>query len=127
MDILRQQQDDVTPAIWHFKLGGIAQDGLYRLADLSRETTSPADWLAANQAEAQALIDAGVYHEELVQRLDLKALGEQVAAELAYLDTTIANIDTYTAAQVRDVVKRLCQEQRAELRAWRYVVKRLVS
>lgn len=63
MDIIRQQQDD-NPAVWHFKIGGFAGDGLYRLADLSRETTSPADWLAANQVEAQAAIDGGVFNEE---------------------------------------------------------------
>lgn len=60
-----------------------------------------------------------------VERLDLADLGRQVVAELAYLDTTITGIDGYTAAQVRDVVKRLCQEQRAVLRALRYVVRRL--
>lgn len=38
---------------------------------------------------------------------------------------TIAAIGTYDAAQVRAVVKRLCQEQRATLAALRYVVRRL--
>jgi hypothetical protein len=57
------------------------------------------------------------------ERLDLSDLGRQVAAELEWLDTTIAGIDDYTAAQVRDVVKRLCQEQRAVLKALRYVVR----
>lgn len=60
-----------------------------------------------------------------VERLDLADLGRQVAAELTWLDTTIAGIDSYTAAQVRDVVKRLAQENRAILRALRFVVRRL--
>lgn len=62
---------------------------------------------------------------EQAERLDLADLGRQVAAELAWLDSTIAGIDSYTAAQVRDVVKRLAQENRAVLRALRFVVRRL--
>ena len=64
MEIIVKQLDD-NFSLWHFKIGGIASDGLYRMADLSRETTSPDDWLAANQAEAQALIDSGVYREDI--------------------------------------------------------------
>lgn len=60
-----------------------------------------------------------------VERLDLADLGQMVAAELAYLDTTIAGIDSYAAAQVRDVVKRGLQENRAILKALRFVVRRL--
>lgn len=56
MDIISQTQDG---AFWHFKVGGLATDGIYRVADLSRETTNPATWLAANGAEAQNAIDAG--------------------------------------------------------------------
>lgn len=62
---------------------------------------------------------------EETERLDLADLGRQVAAELAWLDTTVSSIDDYAAAQVRDVVKRLAQENRATLRALRYVVRRL--
>lgn len=123
MDILSEYvQDDGQVS---FELGGLAADGLYRIVTLERDAVSAADWLAAHQAEAQSLIDAGTYNEELAQHLDLKALGQQVASELAYLNTTITGIDGYTAAQVRDVVKRLCQENRAVLLALRYVVKRL--
>lgn len=62
---------------------------------------------------------------EETERLDLADLGRQVAVELAWLDSTIAGIDGYAAAQVRDVVKRLAQENRAILRALRFVVRRL--
>lgn len=62
---------------------------------------------------------------EKTERLDLADLGRQVAAELAWLDTTVSSIDDYAAAQVRDVVKRLAQENRAILRALRFVVRRL--
>lgn len=37
----------------------------------------------------------------------------------------MSSIDDYAAAQVRDVVKRLAQENRAVLRALRFVVRRL--
>lgn len=61
------------------------------------------------------------------ERLDLVDLGRQVAAELAWLDTTIAGIDAYTAAQVRDVVKRLCRENRDIFKALRCVVRKLAN
>lgn len=65
------------------------------------------------------------FEAEQAERLDLSDLGRQVAAELAWLDSTIAGIDGYAAAQVRDVVKRLAQENRAILQALRFVVRRL--
>lgn len=60
-----------------------------------------------------------------VERVDFTNLGYQVAAELAYLDTTISVIDGYAASQIRDVVKRLCQEQRAILLALRFIIRKL--
>jgi hypothetical protein len=70
--------------------------------------------------------------------LDLNYLLDQIAGELTYLDnqiatygTTIPTIDTMTTAQVRAVVKilaqtvqRLLMEEKAELRAWKYVIMR---
>lgn len=46
-----------------------------------------------------------------------------IAEELLYLDTTISAIDTMTAAQVRDVVKRLCQENRVIIRILRLIAR----
>lgn len=49
------------------------------------------------------------------------------SSELDYLDTTIPTIDTMTDVQVRDVVKRLAQENRQMIRAWQYVLNRLLN
>lgn len=99
MDIIRQQQDE--NGLWHFKIGGVASDSLYRLADLSRETTSPADWLAANAAEAQVAIDAGVYNEETARGLATGAAHggalawfEANPAAMALFDLSVADLET---------------------------------
>lgn len=125
MDILRQQQDEENSTIWYIKIGGIATDGLYRLADVTIDQ-EPAAWLAAHPAEAQADIDAGVYNEDVaVKKVDFEGLADKVESEIVWLDTTIPAIDGMTAAEVRDTVKRLAQENQAMLRAWRYVLRRL--
>jgi hypothetical protein len=96
MDVILQQQDENNPALWHFKIGGIAQDGLYRLADLSRETTSPADWLAANGTEAQAAIDAGVYNETVARQVK--------AVEARQLFESLPDWATWTGQQAADYI-----------------------
>lgn len=127
IEIVNQQPDEVVLTRWHFKIGGPDSiDSTYRLADLTRDgITSPADWLAANGAEAQALIDAGYVSDEVNERRDFGATIDQINAEIDYLNTTIPAIDTMTAAQVRDVVKRLAQENREILKALRWVARRL--
>lgn len=139
MDIIRGQQNEQNPAIWNFKIGGIAGDGLYRLADLVKETTSPADWLAVNPAEAQAAIDAGAVNEEHNERVNFEELEADITGELAWITTAITEIDTglgvvdaATLAQLRVIVKGLLQnqrrvllQQRREFKAWRYVVRRV--
>jgi hypothetical protein len=52
-------------------------------------------------------------------------LGNQAQSEIDYLDATIPNIDTMSQAEIVVVVKRLAQENRQMLRAWRYVINRL--
>lgn len=126
IDIITQQADDAVIGRWHFKIGGPdTVDQIYRLADLTRDTTSPTDWLAANGAEAQTLIDAGYVNEDVNESRDFSATIAQINGELDYLNATIPNIDTMTAAQVRSVVKRLAQENREILKALRWVARRL--
>jgi hypothetical protein len=74
---------------------------------------------AAIAAEVEANIP------EIQERRDFSGLEADIANELTYINTTLGTIDTMTAAQVRDVVKRILLEQRAELRAWRFVIRRL--
>jgi hypothetical protein len=96
IDIIRQQQHELDPRIWHFKIGGIAADGLYRLADLSLETTSPADWLAANETLAQQLIDAGVYNEDVA--------GLVKAREARRLFDSLPNWATWSGQEAADYI-----------------------
>ena len=70
------------------------------------------------------LADPG-YQDKVQQRLDFEALADKATAEIEWLDETIPNIQTMTGAEVRDVVHRLAREQREELRAWRYIFRRL--
>lgn len=108
----------------------------------------------ANWLEYQAFLDGGGLPEpadaptaeqaawdaaEAAEKLDIGSLSADIAAELAWLTTAIADIDTglavvdaATLAQLRVIVKGLMQnqrrvllEQRAELKAWRYVIRRL--
>lgn len=59
-------------------------------------------------------------------RIDLVALADKADAEIEWLNETIPNIPTMTGAEVREVVLRIAREQREELRAWRYIFRRLV-
>lgn len=125
MEIIRQQQNEFDATTWYAKIGGLAADGLYRLADLTL-TEEPVSWLAANPGEAQAVIDAGTYNEEFATRkVDFDDLASKVETEITWLNATIPTIDAMTAAQVRDVAKRLAQENQAMFRAWRYILRHL--
>jgi hypothetical protein len=140
MEIVSRQQDDEAPGVWRFKIAGPAAGGEIRLADLSRETEDPETWLADNEAEAQAAIDAGVFNEVFSQGLDLANLSEQITSEIDWvsdtaltdIDSDLATIDAMTATQVRAAVKKMLQRERrgllvrrVMLRAWRYVIRRL--
>lgn len=135
-DIISQQQDG---DLWHFRIGGVAVDGVYRIASVSRETTSPAEWLAANPEEAQNAIDiGGISQGEYDEGLDFSDLNGQITTEIAWIGGAIQDIDTGlaianpTQAQVLAMVRGLMTNQRrvlvmlrVMLRAWRYVVRRL--
>lgn len=79
------------------------------------------------------------YFDKESEKVDFEGLLAQITTEVSYLDgqitlydSTIPTIDTMTTAQVRAVVKELAQtmrrvmvEQRAELKTWRYAIRRL--
>lgn len=100
--------------------GDLPEEELKRIAveEAARRRSWPNE---PTQADIEAV------EAEESERLDLSDLGRQVATELDYLNTTIAAIDTYTATQSRDVIKRLCLENRAILKALKLVVRRLVT
>jgi hypothetical protein len=92
--------------------------------------------VAAFDAAAEiAAIEAATAAE----RLDLAGLSADITGELdwivgavAEIDTGLGIVDAATLAQLRVIVKGLMQnqrrvllEQRGELRAWRYVIRRL--
>lgn len=66
------------------------------------------------------------YSAFLERRVDFDELANRAIAEIEWLNDTIPQIDTMTAAQVRGVVKRLAQENLRQIKAWRYIFNRLV-
>lgn len=58
-------------------------------------------------------------------RLDFNALADLADSEIDWLNETIPQIDVMTAERVRDVVKRLAQENLRQVKAWRYIFRRL--
>lgn len=83
--------------------------------------------LDAREAELlQAVSNAGQANvPEIEERRDFSGLEQDIANELVWIGDTLATIDTMTQAQVRNVVKRILQEQQRELKAWRFVIRRL--
>lgn len=91
-------------------------------------TQQQRDQAAAIVAAFDPVAEVAVYEATAsAEKTDLSDLLPQINTELNYISTTLAAIDTMTAAQVRDVVKRILLEQRAELRAWRFVIRRLAG
>lgn len=129
MDIIRQQEDEEIANLWHFKIGGHARDGRFRLADLSRHLEvgyMPADWLVDNEPEAQLLIDDGVYNDEYVLRRRATVLERQISDELVWLETVIPAINAMTLAQMRDVVVRLARQNERILQVCKYIATQTV-
>lgn len=70
-------------------------------------------------------VDDPGYLAFLQSRLDFDALFASADNEIAWLDSTIPNISTMTAVEVRAVVERLARENREMIKAWRYLFNRL--
>lgn len=125
MDVLKAQSDDQVSNLWHLQIGGFAGDGKYRLARFGAETDDPQQWMFDHQAEVQAAIDVGQRDPVRETRPDLEMLAGEADAEIGWLNETIPQIDTMAAVQVRDVVKRLAQENLRQIKAWKYIFRRL--
>lgn len=63
--------------------------------------------------------------DEQAENLDFSNLEADITNELTWITDTLATIDVMTQVQVRNVVKRILQEQQKELKAWRYVIRKL--
>ena len=67
--------------------------------------------------------------EEMAQqaeRSDLHTLAAQIVTAIAAIDADLTAWDGYTAAQVKVVVKQTLQRQRAILKTFKFVVRRLL-
>jgi len=58
------------------------------------------------------------------RRVDFDALADDAQAEIEWLDTAIPQIPTADLGQLRDGLQRLARQNRAQLKAWRYVLRR---
>jgi len=95
MNILEEYVQD--SGLVSIQLGGRAADGLYRIALITVEAVSAADWLAANQAEAQALIDAGQYNETVA--------GQVKAVEARQLFDNLPDWATWSSQQAAEALR----------------------
>jgi hypothetical protein len=101
-----------------------------------------AEVLAAHETLALSVIAAHdpLNNPDILEKLDMDALKSQITNELAWIVTARADITTgigvidggATLVQLRGVVKglaqimdRMLQEQDKELRAWRFVIRKL--
>jgi hypothetical protein len=57
--------------------------------------------------------------------IGLQDIETAATAEIQWLNDTIPLVDTMTLEELRTTFKRVMQEQRQEIRAWRYVFRRL--
>lgn len=58
-------------------------------------------------------------------RVDFGALADQANTEIDWLNATIPQIDTMTLEDLRAVLKRIAQENLKQIKAWRYLFRRL--
>jgi hypothetical protein len=94
MEILSEWvQDDGQITI---QLGGLAGDGLYRVALVVVRAANAAEWLAGHQAEAQQLIDAGQYNETVARQVK--------AVEARQLFESLPDWATWTGQQAADYI-----------------------
>lgn len=113
-----------------WSVGGLPAEGDLQAILTARET----ELLAAAQAAGME-----VNAPEIAERLDLAGLEDDITGELAWITATLPEIDTgltavdaATLAQLRVIVRGLLQnqrrlllQQRGELKAWRYAIRRL--
>jgi len=58
-------------------------------------------------------------------RLDFGALADQADAEVSWLEDVIPQINTMTQEELRWVILRVAQENLRQIRAWRYLFRKL--
>lgn len=87
---------------------------------LNFDPDNPTEPTQAEIAEIVAQIQA-----EESEKQDLDSLASRIDDEIAWLGQAIVEVDTADVAGLRDILKRVLQEQRFEMGAWRRVTRRL--
>lgn len=59
-------------------------------------------------------------------RVDFGELANLADAEIGWLEATIPQIDTMALEDLRSVLQRLAQENLRQIKAWRYLFRRLI-
>lgn len=129
IQIISAEFVDESPSFWNCWLELTQGDESYSLPATAPGEIAESELLAHFGADEASLwqtaqrkqYPGGVYQG----RKDFESFAARATTEIGWLEETIPAIDTMTAAQVRDVVKRLAQENLEMIRAWRYVIRRL--
>lgn len=114
-----------------YRIGGDVRSLYLAMGDISGLMPAEIKTLAQSRANTDLGSDGSILpnvRQDIVSigsGVDLTDIIDQGENEIAYLDSTIPNIDTMTAVQVRDVVKRLAQENRQIIKALLYLARHL--
>jgi len=99
-----------------YTIDGVRQRLILPAADIVDLNNQQIRSLAQMRADADTTIIGSDPGEAIIPN-EYKAIAKQARNEIDFLETTIPNIDSMTAVQVRDVVKRLAQENLRMLKA----------
>lgn len=117
---------DRVHAVEHSRAAAGVYDSVkFRIREWDGAVPNLGDLAAGVLPDMDPTLEDPGYPDKVQQRLDFEALADKATAEIEWLDETIPLISTMTGAEVRDVVHRIAREQREELRAWRYILRRL--
>lgn len=67
------------------------------------------------------------YPAFLQSKVDFGALADKADAEIDWLETNIPLVDDMTLEELRTFLKRVARENQEEIKAWRYLFRRLAS
>jgi hypothetical protein len=122
-------QTHESPAFWNCWLELTQGDESYSLPATAPGNMAEGDLLVhfeAGEARLWRIAQEKAHPGGLYQvRKDFEALADKAAAEVAWLEETIPQIETMTLEELRGVLKRLARENAETIRAWRYVIRRL--
>lgn len=124
IQITIQQDYKVGNLTTYLQQQGIGVSGVQRQTDESDNFVAIIIDVETSQEAATLTALAGyndnyVYDQRAREMAEMKAAA---AAEIVFLNTTIPTVDAMTNVQVRGLVKRLCQENLAIIKAIKWLV-----